>query len=117
MSLGFHKCHALTACMSSSTSYSSELANDMDLPGCGIFQGDHIQICGSWAVDRLVSDCRYFVETLHRYAALQNFKPKMHKDAVPFRQSVMSPDGTFTAWTRDCAHCSVDPDSTGQASS
>ena len=60
--------------------------------------------------------CRYFAETLYRYAALQTFVPAVHKDAVPFRHSVMSPDGKYTAWTRDCSQCMVDANSTGQAS-
>jgi len=51
---------------------------------------------------------RYFAHILWEYASLQKFKPKVHRDAVLFRDSVMGPDAHFTVHTRDCSFCKAD---------
>ena len=56
----------------------------------------------------MCTPCRYFAELLRQYADLQTFKPRLHQNAVPFRYSVLSPDGEYNPWKRACSHCTFD---------
>ena len=49
--------------------------------------------------------CRYFLELLKAYAALQRFKPKLHADAVPLEVSALGPDRNLTMADRTCNVC------------
>lgn len=74
-------------------------------PWCGRDRKDVLSRAACWNAGS--ADCRYFLELLQQYAALQKFRPRLHLDAVPLALGATGPGGTHTVKTRDCRACGV----------